>query len=84
LSAGPARFATRLNFGARRPLPLIHLNAVLRPPYSLKDIPTMQRYTLTEYADASSETRAVFDDFMRTTGATAVPVWLKSLGHSAP
>ena len=44
----------------------------------------MQRYTLTEYADASSETRAVFDDFMRTTGATAVPVWLKSLGHSAP
>ena len=30
----------------------------------------MQRYTLTEYADASSETRAVFDDFMRTTGAT--------------
>ena len=44
----------------------------------------MQHYTLTEYADASSETRAVFDDFMRTTGATAVPVWLKSLGHSAP
>ncbi|MBL8436098.1 MAG: hypothetical protein JNL99_14315 [Zoogloea sp.] len=44
----------------------------------------MQRYTLTEYAEASSETRAVFDDFMRTTGATAVPVWLKSLGHSAP
>ena len=44
----------------------------------------MQRYTLTEYADASRETRAVYDDFMRTTGATEVPIWLKSLGHSAP
>ncbi|WP_295456855.1 hypothetical protein [uncultured Thiodictyon sp.] len=43
----------------------------------------MQRYTLTEYADASSATRDVYDDFMRTTGATSVPVWLKSLGHSA-
>jgi uncharacterized peroxidase-related enzyme len=53
-------------------------------PPSPKETQTMQRYTLTEYADASSETRAVFDDFMRTTGATAVPIWLKSLGHSAP
>lgn len=43
----------------------------------------MQRYTLTEYEDASSATREVYDDFMRTTGATSVPVWLKSLGHSA-
>ena len=42
----------------------------------------MQRYILTEYEDASNETQAVYDDYMRTTGATAVPVWLKSLGHS--
>lgn len=42
----------------------------------------MQRYALTEYSDASPETGAVFDDYMRTTGATAVPVWLKSLGHT--
>ena len=43
----------------------------------------MQRYMLTDYASASTETRAVYDDFMKTTGATAVPVWLQSLGHNA-
>ena len=43
----------------------------------------MQRYTLTEYDQASPSTREVYDDFMRTTGATEVPVWIKSLGHSA-
>lgn len=43
----------------------------------------MQRYTLTEYEDASPATREVYDDYMRTTGATEVPVWVKSLGHSA-
>ena len=43
----------------------------------------MQRYILTEYEDASPATREVYDDFMRTTGATSTPVWLKSLGHSA-
>ena len=42
----------------------------------------LQRYTLTEYEQASPGTQAVYDDFMRTTGATSVPVWLKSLGHS--
>lgn len=42
----------------------------------------MQRYVLTEYTDASAEARAVYDDFMRTTGATSVPLWLRSLGHS--
>lgn len=42
----------------------------------------MRRYTLTEYEDASPATREVYDDFMRTTGATSVPVWVKSLGHS--
>jgi alkylhydroperoxidase family enzyme len=42
----------------------------------------MQRYILTEYQDASLETRAVYDDFMRTTGENAPPVWIKSLGHS--
>jgi uncharacterized peroxidase-related enzyme len=43
----------------------------------------MERYILTEYDDASAETRAVYDDFLRTTGETAVPVWIKSLGHNA-
>lgn len=43
----------------------------------------MQRYTLTEYEAASPETRAVYDDFMRMTGATSPPVWIKSLGHSS-
>ena len=44
----------------------------------------MQRYILTDYADASPETQAVYDDFMRTTGESSVPVWMQSLGHSAP
>ncbi len=43
----------------------------------------MQRYILTEYKDASAETREVYDDYMRTTGATSVPLWLRSLGHSS-
>lgn len=43
----------------------------------------MARYTLTEYADAPAPLREVYDDFMRTTGATEPPVWIKSLGHSA-
>ena len=35
----------------------------------------MQRYVLTDYASASTETRAsLYDDFMKTTGATAVPI----------
>jgi len=42
----------------------------------------MQRYVLTEYENASREAQTVYDDYMRTTGATSVPVWLKSLGHS--
>ncbi len=45
--------------------------------------PPMQRYLLTEYETASQATRAVYDDFMCTTGSTSVPVWLRSLGHSA-
>ena len=43
----------------------------------------MQRYILTAYNDASSATREVYDDFMRTTGETSVPIWLQSLGHNA-
>ena len=42
----------------------------------------MQRYTLTDYDDASPAVREVYNDFMRTTGATSVPIWLKSLGHN--
>jgi len=43
----------------------------------------MQRYTLTEYEDGPPDVRAVYDDYMITTGDTSVPVWLKSLGHSS-
>lgn len=42
----------------------------------------MQRYTLTDYQDATKETQEVYDDYMRTTGAPSVPIWLKSLGHN--
>jgi alkylhydroperoxidase family enzyme len=42
----------------------------------------MPRYKLTEYEDASPETREVYDDFMRTTGAASPPIWIKSLGHN--
>lgn len=42
----------------------------------------MQRYRLTEYQDAGAATRAVYDDLMRTTGATSPPVWIRSLGHN--
>jgi len=42
----------------------------------------MKRYTLTPYDTASGETQDVYDDFMRTTGATSVPIWLQSLGHN--
>jgi uncharacterized peroxidase-related enzyme len=43
----------------------------------------MQRYILTEYGNASDETRKVYDDYLQATGAANIPVWLKSLGHSS-
>lgn len=42
----------------------------------------MKIYILTEYEDASPQTKEVYDDYMRATGDSFVPVWLKSLGHS--
>lgn len=42
----------------------------------------MQRYSITEDQDATPATRDVYDDFMRATGDTQVPLWLKTLGHS--
>jgi uncharacterized peroxidase-related enzyme len=42
----------------------------------------MQRYSLVEYDDANPDVRAVYDDFMRTTGSPFVPNWVKSTGHS--
>lgn len=42
----------------------------------------MKRYIITEYEQASPETQTVYDDYMRTTGTTSVPIWLKSMGHS--
>ena len=43
----------------------------------------MKRYMLTDYNSASEETKAVYDDFMPTTGSESVPIWLQSLGHSS-
>ena len=43
----------------------------------------MRRYLLTSYEEASDESREIYDDFMRTTGAQSVPIWLQSLGHSS-
>ena len=42
----------------------------------------MNRYQLVAYEEASPETRAIYDDFLRCTGSSAVPHWLKSLGAS--
>jgi len=42
----------------------------------------MERYILTEYEDARIETKQVYDDYMRISGDSSVPIWLKSLGHS--
>jgi len=41
-----------------------------------------QRYTLVEYKDAPPDVRAIYDDYLRTTGATTVPIWVQSLGGS--
>lgn len=42
----------------------------------------MNRYQLVPYAQASEAVRALYDDYLRTTGETAVPVWVQSLGAS--
>ena len=42
----------------------------------------MQRYTLTSYDQASVGTRAVYDEFLRLSGAAEPPVWMTSLGHN--
>jgi uncharacterized peroxidase-related enzyme len=42
----------------------------------------MQRYTLTSYAQASAGTRAVYEEFMRLSGAAEPPIWMTSLGHN--
>lgn len=43
----------------------------------------MKRYIITNYDEASPRTRDVYDDYLRTTGDTKVPIWLKSFGHNA-
>ena len=42
----------------------------------------MQRYTLTSYEQAEAGTRAVYDEFLRLSGAAEPPVWMTSLGHN--
>lgn len=43
----------------------------------------MKRYIITSYEEANQRTRDVYDDYMRTTGDTKVPLWLRSFGHNA-
>lgn len=42
----------------------------------------MPRYQLTEYEDATPGVKAVYDDFLRTTGSFSLPNWIKSQGRS--
>lgn len=42
----------------------------------------MQRYSLTPYRDAAPATRAVYDEFLRLSGAAEPPIWMTSLGHN--
>lgn len=41
------------------------------------------RYSLISYEEAPSDVRAIYDDFLRTTGSPIVPIWVKSLGANA-
>jgi alkylhydroperoxidase family enzyme len=43
----------------------------------------MRRYIITDYDEANQQTRDVYDDYMRSTGDTKVPLWLKSIGHNS-
>ncbi|MFV0523423.1 MAG: carboxymuconolactone decarboxylase family protein [Acidimicrobiales bacterium] len=40
----------------------------------------MSRYHLVSYDAADKATRDIYDDYLRTTGAITVPIWLQSLG----
>jgi AhpD family alkylhydroperoxidase len=42
----------------------------------------MQRYALMDYASAPPEVRAIYDDYLQSTGSTSVPLWVQSLGHN--
>lgn len=42
----------------------------------------MKRYELVNYEAADSATRAIYDEFLRCTGAPGVPNWVQSLGAS--
>lgn len=43
----------------------------------------MSRYLLTPYEQASDPVRALYDDYLCSTGSITVPVWVQSLGASA-
>lgn len=52
--------------------------SVVRPLIHL----IMQRYTLTSHDEATATTRAVYDEFMRLSGAQEPPLWMTSLGDN--
>jgi alkylhydroperoxidase family enzyme len=43
----------------------------------------VSRYLLVPYEQASDPVRALYDDYLCSTGATTVPLWVQSLGASA-
>lgn len=42
----------------------------------------MNRYTLIDYDTAPVDVRELYDDYLRSTGSTSVPIWVRSLGAS--
>ena len=40
----------------------------------------MNRYNLVDYDNAGAQVKAIYDDFLRSTGSTRVPLWVQSLG----
>lgn len=42
------------------------------------------RYSLVPYESAPPQVRAIYDDYLSSTGSTAVPIWVQSLGSNPP
>lgn len=49
-------------------------------PGEIKEDITMKRFELVDYEEATPGVRGVYDDFLRSTGSTFVPIWVQSLG----
>jgi alkylhydroperoxidase family enzyme len=40
----------------------------------------VERYNLVEYEQATPDIREIYDDYLRVTSSTSLPIWVKSLG----